>query len=94
MCLIPRPAKSSDKAEDVPLLRSFLFNLPSLQFIFKFFHFLRTLLVIENVIHRHTEVLLFSTIFVISVRFGDVETEKNRLILCHRQIKYRYIFRA
>ena len=36
------------------------------------------------------EVLLFSTSFVISVLFGDVETDKNRLILCDRQIKYRY----
>ena len=36
--------------------------------------------------------LLISTSFVISVLFGDVKTEKNRLILCHRQIKYRYIF--
>ena len=35
----------------------------------------------------HMKVLLLSTSFVISVLFGDVEMD--RLILCHRQIKYR-----
>ena len=32
-------------------------------------------------------VLLFSNSFVISVLFGDVETEQIRLILCDRQIQ-------
>ena len=31
------------------------------------------------------------SVFVISVLF-DVKTEKNRLILCHQQIKYRYFY--
>ena len=81
-----RPAKSSDKAEG----RSFLVffeNLPPFRFILKFFRFFRTLLVIANTIHRHIEVLLFSISFVFSALFGDVETEKNRLTLCQRQIK-------
>ena len=30
--------------------------------------------------------MLFSTSFVISVLLGDVEMEKNRLILCHQQM--------
>ena len=89
-----RPAMSSDKAEDLQLLGSFFLNLPPFRFILKFFRFFRTLLVIANNIDRHIEVLLFSTSFVISVQFGDVKTEKNRRILGHRQVKYRYIFRA
>ena len=39
------------------------------------------------------KVLSVVTSFVISVLFGDAEPGKNRLILCHRQIKYRYILR-
>ena len=34
-----RPAKSSDKAEDLPLLGRFFFNFPPLRFIFKFLRF-------------------------------------------------------
>ena len=71
-----RPAKSSDKAEDLPLLGTFFLNLLPFRFNLKFFRFFRTLLVIANNIHRHIEVLLFSTSFVISVLFGDVKTEK------------------
>ena len=69
------------------------FNLPPFRFILKFLRFFRTLLVIANTMHRHIEVLLFSTSFIISVQFGDVEMDKI-VFLCHRQIKYRYIFRA
>ena len=70
-----RPAKSSDKAEDLPLLWIFL-NLPPFRFILKFFSFFRTLLVIANNIHRHIEVLLFSSSFIISVLCGHLKTEK------------------
>ena len=75
---ICRPAKSSDKAEDIPLLGSIFFKyIRPFRFIFKFFRvFSLNLLVIANIIHRHIEVLLFGTIFVISVLFGDVKTEE------------------
>ena len=63
-------------------------NLPLSRFILKFFRFLLTILVTANKIDIHVRMLLFSTSFVISVLCGDVETE-NRLILCHREIKYR-----
>ena len=81
-----RPAKSSDKEEDLLLLGN-IKKILLFRFTLKFFRFSRTLLVIANSIHRHIEVLLFRTSFVISALFGDVETEKNRLILCRRQIK-------
>ena len=42
----------------------------------KFFLFFLTILVTANEIDIHMKVLLFSTSFVISVLFGDVETEK------------------
>ena len=71
-----RPAQSSDKAEDLPLLASFFLNLPPSRFILKFLCFFKTLLVVANNVHRHIEVLLFSTSFIISVLFGDVKTEK------------------
>ena len=71
-----RHAKSPDKAEDLPLLASFFLNLPPSRFILKYFCFFQTLLVISNNIHRHIEVLLFSTSFIISMLFGDVKTEK------------------
>ena len=58
------------------------FNLLPFLFIFKLFSFF------------HLEVLSFSTSFVISVLFGDIEMKKNRLIQGYRQIQYRYIFRA
>ena len=64
------PAKSSNE----------FLNRQPFRFILKFFSFFRTLLVIANNIHRHIEVLLFSTSFVISVLFGDVKTGKNRII--------------
>ena len=70
----------------------FFENLPPFRFISKFFRFFCTLLVIANTIHRHIEVLLFSISFFISILFGDVETEKNRLILGHRQIKISLYF--
>ena len=89
---ITRPAESSDNAEDLPLLEVFL-NLPPFRIILQFFSFFQTLLVIANNIHRHIEVLLFSTSFVISVLFGDVKTE-SLLVLRHRQKKYLYIFQA
>ena len=87
---LPRPAKSAD-------LREFFFHL-----IFTPSRFKKKNVVLfpnftglnSNNIHSHIEVLLFSTSFVISVVFCDVKMENNRLILCHRQIKYRYIFRA
>ena len=80
------PAKSSDKAEDLQLLGSFLKIFCFSDLFWNFIRFFRNLLVIANNIHVHIEVLLFSTSFVISVLFGDVKTEKNRLILCHPQI--------
>ena len=54
----------------------FFLNLLPVRFILKFFGFFRTSLVVANKISSHIEVLLFSTSFIISVRFGDVETEK------------------
>ena len=71
-----RPAKSSDKAEDLLLLGSFLKNHLLFRFILKFFRRFRTLLVIANNIHSHIEVLLFSTSFAIYLLFGDVKTDK------------------
>ena len=62
--IICRPAKSSDKAEDLLLLGSFFFNLPASRFILKFFRLFQTLMVIANNIHRHVEMLLFSNSFV------------------------------
>ena len=47
-----RPAKSSDKAEDLPFSGVFL-NLQPFRFILKFFHFFQTLLVIATNIHGH-----------------------------------------
>ena len=55
---------------------SFFENLPPFRFILKFFGFFRTLLVIANKLQIHLELLLFSTNFGISVRFGDVEIKK------------------
>ena len=55
----------------------FFENLPPFRFIWKFFRFFRTLLVIANTIHRHIEVLLFSISLVIYVLLGDVETGKK-----------------
>ena len=54
-----RPAKSSDKAEDLPIKRKIFRcfygvlkkNLPISQFILKFFRFFRTLLIIANTMH-------------------------------------------
>ena len=57
----------------IPLLGSFFLNPPPSRFIFKFFRFFRTLLVIAN---KRTEVLLFRTRIVISVLFGDAKTGK------------------
>ena len=72
-----RPAKSSDKEEDLrAAFRELFKNHLLFRFILKFFRRFRTLLVIANNIHRHIEVLLFSTSFVISLLFGDVKTEK------------------
>ena len=76
-----RRAKSSDKAENLPLLGRFF---KSSAFPI-YFEILPLFLAMANRIHRRIEVLLFSTSFLISVLCGDVETE-NRLILCHRQI--------
>ena len=78
-----RPAKSSDKAEDLPSLGIFFENLPLFPFLTG-----------HSKYTTYKHILLFSTRFVISLHFGDVEMEKNGLILCHRQIKYHYIFRA
>ena len=71
-----RPAKSSDKAEDLSLLWSFflIFSLSDLFGNSSAFSKLYWSLQITN--YRHIEVLLFSTSFVISVLFGDVKTEK------------------
>ena len=51
------------------------FYLSPFQFILKFFRFFRILLVAANKIHT-LELLLFSTSFVISMLFGNIETEK------------------
>ena len=74
MTTFTRPGKTSDKAEDLPLFGRFFLNLPLSRFILKFFGFFLTILVTANKIDM--KVLLFSTSFVISVLFGDVETEK------------------
>ena len=47
-----------------------------LSIYFEICRIFQTLLVIANNIHRHIEVLLFSTSFVISVMFGDGKMEK------------------
>ena len=52
----------------------FFYLLP-FRFILKFFRFFRILLVAANKIHT-LELLLFSTSFVISMLFGNTETEK------------------
>ena len=70
------PTKSSHKAEDFLLLGSF-FNSSAIPIFFLVFCYFLTLLVIANTtIHRHIEVLLFSTSLIISGRFVDVETKK------------------
>ena len=67
-------------SREVPIMLGFygvfLENIPPFRFNLKFFRSFRALLVIANKIHRHIELLLFSTSFVISVRYGDVEMEK------------------
>ena len=63
----PRPAKSSDKA-------SVFGNLPLSRFLLKFFTFFLTILVTANKIDLHK--CCYFTSFIISVLFGDVETEK------------------
>ena len=70
-----RPAKSSDKPEDLGVILNL--NLPPSRFILKFFRFFRTLLVIPNNMYIDIiEVLLFSTSFVISVLFEDDKRKK------------------
>ena len=55
----PRPAKSSDKAEDLPLFGHFFLNLPLSRFVLKFFRFFLTIRVTANKIDIHMKVLLF-----------------------------------
>ena len=74
---IIRPAKFSDKAEDIPLLGSCFLNFLPFRFILKLFRFFQILLVILIANKIHTlEVSLLSTSFDISVLLGDDETEK------------------
>ena len=64
-----RPAKSSGRSS--AFFGIFFKNLPLSRFILKFFRFFRTLVVIE--------MLLFSSSFAISVLFGDVDVEMEKV---------------